>query len=108
MYSTDELSEYLSEIRRHVCSRCPERPPDGPPCEPLGKRCGVERHLEKIIDVIHQAHSDSMAPYLEKVKAQICSFCDFRGSHVCPCPMDLLAVLVVEAVEAVDARSVGN
>src|SRR5437016_1604702 len=37
-----ELAEYREEIRNHVCSRCVDRPAGGPPCEPLGKRCGVE------------------------------------------------------------------
>ncbi len=26
------LEEYMAEIRQHVCARCIERPPGGPPC----------------------------------------------------------------------------
>jgi hypothetical protein len=40
-----DLDEYKSEIREQVCARCIHRPPGGPPCEPLGKRCGIELDL---------------------------------------------------------------
>jgi len=57
MVGEAKLNEYLTEIREQVCSRCVERPPGGPPCAPLGKVCGVELHLPKIIDAIHEVRS---------------------------------------------------
>jgi hypothetical protein len=107
MVTETEQAEYLDEIRTQVCSRCVERPPGGPPCEPLGKFCGVELHLPELIESIHQVHSPLMQPYLEQNRNEICSGCDFLHSSVCPCPMDSLAMLVVEAVEAVDQRRQG-
>src|SRR5260370_30437683 len=98
------LSEYLDEIREHVCSRCIERPPGGPPCAPLGKQCGIEMHLPKIIDSIHQVKSDWIEAYLNTNRKQICEGCAFLRSSICRCPMDYLAVLLVHAVEAVDER----
>jgi hypothetical protein len=107
MVTETEQTEYLEEIRSQVCSRCVERPPGGPPCEPFGKFCGVELHLPQLIESIHQVHSPLMRPYLEQNRNAICSGCDFLHSSACPCPMDSLAVLVVEAVEAVDQRRHG-
>lgn len=104
MVTATEQAEYLKEIRSQVCSRCVERPPGGPPCEPLGKFCGVELHLPQLIDSIHKVHSPLMRLYVEQNRNEICSGCDFLHSSVCPCPMDSLAMLVVEAVEAVDQR----
>ena len=104
MLTQVELGEYLDEIREDVCSRCVERPLGGPPCVPLGKMCGVELHLENLIDSIHQVRSNRIAPYLDHNRHEICEKCAFLHSSVCPCPMDYLAVLVVEAVEAVDER----
>jgi len=49
MITSAELDEYMDEIRWHVCSRCIERVPGGPPCAPLGKRCGIELHLEQLV-----------------------------------------------------------
>lgn len=104
MITEAETTEYLDEIRRQVCSRCVERPPGGPPCEPLGKACGVEMHLPELIDSIHEIRSSRIAPYLDHNRSEICSHCTFLHSSICPCPMDYLAVLVVEAVDTVDKR----
>jgi hypothetical protein len=104
MVTQVELGEYLDEIRDEVCSRCVERPPGGPPCEPLGKMCGVELHLENLIDSIHQVRSNRIEPYLDHNRHEICEKCAFVHSSVCPCPMDSLALLVVQAVETVDER----
>jgi hypothetical protein len=107
MIAEPELTEYLEEIRQHVCSRCVERPPGGPPCEPLGKQCGIELHLPELIEAIHEVRSDLIAPYLDNNRHKICEHCALRRGSDCPCAMDYLAVLLVEAVEAVDERGRG-
>jgi hypothetical protein len=104
MIAEKELSEYLAEIRETVCSRCVERPPNGPPCAPLGKDCGVELHLPQLIESIHAVQSPMVAPYLEHNRHEICEKCVFLHSSICPCPMDYLSALVVEAVENVEKR----
>jgi hypothetical protein len=104
MLTTSELTEYLDEIREQVCNRCIERPPGGPPCAPLGKECGIEMHLPALINAIHQVHSPLLAPYLHHNRGTICAHCSRLGSDICPCPMDYLAALLVEAVETVDER----
>jgi hypothetical protein len=104
MVAESELAEYLDEIRREVCSRCVERPPGGPPCTPLGKNCGIESHLAELIDAVHEMRSDSIVPYLLNNRHKICEHCALIQSSVCPCPMDYLAVLLVQAIEAVDRR----
>ncbi len=70
----------------------------------LGKQCGIELHLPQLIDAIHEVHSDLIAPYLANNRRKICEHCALLHTSVCPCPMDTLAVLLVEAVEAVDER----
>jgi len=103
-----ELADYLDEIRREVCSRCVERPPGGPPCAPLGKECGIELHLPELIDAVHRVQSDSIVPYLLNNRHKICEHCALLHSSGCPCPMDYLAMLLVEAVETVDRRREQN
>lgn len=104
MVTDAELTEYLDEIRKQVCSHCVERPPEGPPCAPLGKECGVELHLPEIINAIHEVRSDLIAPYLDNNRHRICETCALHHGSNCPCPMDYLAVLLVQAVETVDRR----
>jgi hypothetical protein len=104
MVSATELAEYQDEIRKQVCSRCVERPPGGPPCWPLGKQCGIELHLPQLIESIHQVHSGLIEPYLEHNREHLCTTCPFLDHSICPCPMESLAVLLVQAVETVDER----
>ena len=104
MIAEADLQEYLDEIRREVCSRCVERPAGGPPCGPLGKPCGVELHLPQLVEAVREVHSGLIEPYLQCNRRTICETCTFLHSDHCPCPMDTLAVLVVEAIEAVDRR----
>jgi hypothetical protein len=108
MIAEDELAEYLAEIRKEVCSRCVERPPGGPPCAPLGKQCGVEMHLPQLVQSVRGVQSPSIGPYLEHNRQEVCAVCPLLHSSNCPCPMDYLAVLVVQAVEAVDGRRAGR
>jgi hypothetical protein len=104
MVTEEALQDYLDEIRHQVCERCIERPPGGPPCAPLGKMCGIEAHLPELIDAIREVHSDRIDPYLETDRRRICEHCAFLHSSACPCPMDYLLVLIVQAVETVDQR----
>jgi hypothetical protein len=106
MLAEIELDDYLNEIRQEVCSKCVERPPGGPPCLPLGKVCGVELHLPRLVEAVREVHSELIEPYLDNNRKKICESCAFLHTGHCPCPMDSLAVLVVEAIETVDARSV--
>lgn len=104
MYTDAELQEYLDEIRIRVCGRCVERPPHGPPCLPLGKRCGIELHLAEYVKAMHEVNSGVVEPYLDNMHHSVCSHCVQKGATDCPCPMDYLVVLLVEAIETVDER----
>jgi hypothetical protein len=57
-----------------------------------------------MIESIRQVRSRMIAPYLEHNRNNICSECALLHSSSCPCPMDYLSVLIVEAVETVDQR----
>jgi hypothetical protein len=104
MYTADELEEYVAEVREQVCSRCVERLPGGPPCSPLGKACPVEMHLPRYLDAIREVNSPFLGPYLDNLHDRVCARCERRGSDNCPCPMNYLLVLMVQAVETVNQR----
>jgi hypothetical protein len=99
-----ELDEYMAEIRQQVCSHCIERPPGGPPCAPHGKRCGVELHLPQIVEIAHRTHSRAIDPYVERFHLDICAHCGNRETRQCPCPLEPLLLLAIEAIETVDER----
>lgn len=104
MYTQEQLDEYLAEIRSEVCSHCIERPAGGPPCAPLGKRCGVELHLPEIVQVAHSARQQVMDPYIQRFHEDVCAHCTNRTSNQCPCPLDYLLLLAIQAIDAVDER----
>lgn len=104
MVSEAELADYLVEIRNHVCSRCIERPPEAPPCAPHGKRCGVELHLPEIVELAHRVRSGRVDPYVERFHADVCSHCANQPTQQCPCPLDYLISLAIQAIEMVDER----
>jgi hypothetical protein len=98
------VEEYLAEVRAQVCSRCIERPPEGPPCLPQGRACAIELHLPALVEAVHDVHSALMGPYVERMHQKICPSCPFAGPGCCPCPGEYLLELAVEAIEAVDER----
>ncbi len=104
MFTQAELSEYLAEIREQVCRHCIDRPPGGPPCAPLGKQCGIEVHLEEIVELAHATRSRIIDPYIERFHEDVCSHCANRTTRHCPCPLDPLLTLAIQAVETVDER----
>lgn len=104
MYEGTDLQDYMAEIREQVCSHCIERPPGGPPCQPLGKRCGVEVNLRELVQAVHQEHSNWMEPYIKRFHEDVCAHCLNRPTSQCPCALDYLLLLAVEAIEAVDER----
>ena len=100
----NEYDEYMLELREQVCSRCIERQTGAPPCAPLGKQCGIEHHLPKLVEICRATNNVLMAPYSENLHEQICSDCVFKEEPTCPCPLRYLLQLAVEAVETVERR----
>ena len=104
MYAGTRLEPYMAAIRDHVCSRCVERPPGGPPCLPLGKRCGIEINLQELVDAVRGVDSPVIDPYVEAFHHVVCEECPNRTTSQCPCALDSLLLLAVEAIESVDAQ----
>ena len=99
-----ELQEYMDEIREQVCSRCIEKPPGGPPCAPLGKRCGIEVNLRPLVDAVQAERNSAMDSYIQHFHDEVCAHCVNRTTTQCPCPLEYLLELAVEAIETVDDR----
>jgi hypothetical protein len=95
-----ERDEYLAALREQVCSCCIERRANCPPCGPE-KPCGVEAHLEKIVQMCRMVESNQMAVYIDLMHELICPNCEFRDTAACPCPLDYLLQPVLEAAESV-------
>jgi hypothetical protein len=102
MYRQAEMQEYQDAIRKMVCSQCVEKPAGGPPCEPLGRRCGFELQLPELLQAIHEVKGPSIELYLNNIQRRFCAQCRLPSVDCCPCPVDYLLVLAVQAVKSVD------
>ena len=100
----DDLEEYRAELQAKVCSHCIERRAGAPPCAPLGKGCGIERHLPALVQLCRTTNSALIDPYIEKLHDTICADCEYKDKPACPCPLDYLLQLAVEAIETVEVR----
>jgi len=100
----DDLEEYRAELQAGVCSHCIERRAGAPPCAPLGKGCGIERHLPALVQLCRTTNSALIDPYIEKLHDTICADCEYKDKPACPCPLDYLLQLAVEAIERVEDR----
>ena len=104
MLTESELEEYGAELRAQVCSRCIVRRAGTPPCGPRGFACGVEEHLEQVVEICRNVGSPLIDPYLEELKARVCATCPYQAAPICPCPLKYLLPLAVSAVETVEER----
>ena len=102
MYEGTPYGRYMDEVRNQVCKRCIERPPEGPPCAPHGKRCGLELDLPTIVGAIQGVRSLMIDPYIDQVHDKVCAGCPNQPTNQCPCPLESLLPLVVQAIETVD------
>jgi hypothetical protein len=104
MVTAAESNEYVAELRKQVCAHCVSRQSGAPPCEPLGIGCGIERHLEQLVEICRAVDSPLIDPYLDRLRDDICADCEYQDQPVCPCPLKYLLPLAVSAVETVEQR----
>jgi hypothetical protein len=45
-----------------------------------------------------------MEPYIDDFHYEVCMHCANGGTGQCPCPLEFLLVLAVQAIDAVDQR----
>jgi hypothetical protein len=95
------LEDYAKEVEEQVCRRCVSH---ASPCAPQGVNCGVESHLEKLVEICHSVDGTLIDPYLDRLHDEICATCTNRPTKDCPCPLEYLLPLAVVAIETVDRR----
>lgn len=98
------LDDYVREMREQLCDHCISRKPGTPPCEPSGVLCGVEQHLDRLVDIFRSVDSPLIDPYMDRLRDDVCADCAYQDQPICPCPLKYLLPLAVSAVETVEER----
>ena len=117
------LDEYWEAVQRRVCVKCIDSDGHGN-CLLSGEdECGLILHFPKIVETVLSVKSDSLDPYIEALRHNVCSQCPsrFRGTRSPPdivwtdkhqspdgtrmfrsradCGLDRYFPMVVEAIE---------
>ena len=117
------LDEYWEAVQRRVCVKCIDSDGHGN-CLLSGEdECGLILHFPKIVETVLSVKSDSLDPYIEALRHNVCSQCPsrFRGTRSRPdivgtdkhqsldvecmvrnrldCGLDRYFPMVVEAIE---------
>ena len=101
---------YEEAIKRHVCAHCIDLDKDGVCHTQDPEGCAIFRYLPELVSIAGQIHENSIKPYIDRVRKNICTQCRIKGETVCPlrdtleCGLDRYLPLVLQAVEEVQAE----
>lgn len=101
--------EYRKAVKDMVCSKCIDLGEDGQ-CKLSGERvCGVESHLDQMINIVKTVQSDRVEDYVNVVRTHICEHCEGQGEdgncmyrRELDCALDRYLPLVIDAIEEIE------
>jgi len=105
------LEEYHKELKDRVAGACMDRAPDGTCTPPKGRRCALDLNLREIVKAVKAIKSDDMGDYASEIRATVCEQCVNQDDHgecdvrdSLDCCLNNFMMLIVDAIEDVDAR----
>ena len=107
------LDRYWQAVQQRICTKCIDGDAHGN-CRLTGEEsCGLKAHFPRIVETIHSVKSDKMEPYIDALRQNVCANCKHQPPNgKCmvranvDCGLDRYFPLVVEAIEAVQGRTV--
>ena len=107
----ERFEEYQEAIKNRLASACLERADDGTCAPPDGRRCALDLNMLEIIKAVKAVKSDYMGDYAEQIRETVCEQCVNQDEHghcqfreSIECCLDNFMLLVVDAIDDVDAR----
>jgi hypothetical protein len=114
------IEEYQDEMRDTVCGVCMYFTKDsqnpGRCIHETSGQCSLFAHLDGVVDAISGVDSNSIAPYMEALRREVCAKCDHQDPQgICDlrdsrapvptwCTLNSYFNLVVGAVEIVQSK----
>jgi hypothetical protein len=103
--------EYEQAIKDAAAAGCMDRDENGNCAPPEGRTCALELNLRDIVKAVKAVRSERMDEYADSIRKNVCMHCinqDEHGDCVyrdhLDCCLDNFMMLVVNAIESVDAR----
>lgn len=108
-----DCERYRQAIDEKVCRHCIDLGEDGR-CTLTGdQQCGVQIHLEKIVEAVHAVQSRNLEDYVKVLREKVCASCKnqnpdgtCRLRSEADCGLDRYFALIVEAIEETGARNI--
>lgn len=100
------LQEYWNEVKNRVCMKCIDSDGYGNCLIDPSIDCTLALHFPTVVNVVNNVCSDSIEPYLDAIRARICTKCKYEvATGTCvqrssvECPLDRYLPLIVEVIE---------
>lgn len=107
----DLKDAYEKAVLKRLESACVDRTENSECRHDPGLECAVRAHMHKIVAAVQGVHADRIGEYVDRIREQVCSSCQFVNSdgscdvrRRVDCCLDRYLVLVVEAVEETARR----
>lgn len=107
----EHWDEYERAIKDAAAAGCLDRDKEGNCAPPEGRTCALELNLRDIVTAVKAVKSQRMDEYAASIRENVCTHCINQDEHgYClyrdrlDCCLDTFMMLVVDAIEQVDAR----
>ena len=107
----EHLEEYQETLKEFLATACMDRLDDGTCAPPKGRRCALDLNLAPIVQAVKAVKSDRLDEYAGSVRDTVCIQCINQSEHgecevrdQMDCCLNNFMSLVVDAIDAVDAR----
>ncbi|HEY2931948.1 MAG TPA: hypothetical protein VGK99_09380 [Acidobacteriota bacterium] len=107
MLNPQEIEELNNRLHQAVCNICTDHKPDGSCCYPDRSKSPLFAHVERLVDLAREVHSDRMKPYVERLRSDVCTVCNaprWRGNCQVTseglCAVDAYLPVIIEEIEA--------
>jgi len=101
------MNPFWESVRMTVCRKCIDGDNNGNCRLPGNEHCILETHFSPLLEILSEIKSHSMEPYVNALRTNICSRCEYRspdGScqrrEKLECALDRYYPLVIEKVQS--------
>ncbi len=107
----ESLDWYWQAVQRTVCAKCIDSDGHGNCLLSDDDACGLRSHFPRIVETVLSVQSDSLEPYLEALRNNVCAHCKHQSPEgkcmvraQVDCGLDRYFPLVIAAIENVRAE----
>ncbi|MBI4535684.1 MAG: hypothetical protein HY708_05350 [Ignavibacteriae bacterium] len=107
----ENLDRYWRAVQQAVCVKCIDSDGAGTCRLSNDDACGLRAHFSKIVESVLSVRSDTLEPYLEALRNNVCAHCKHQSPDgkcmvrgQLDCGLDRYFPLVIDAIESACAE----